>query len=92
MDAHNQSSPTAASETCARQCPSVGGEPGSLITHVISPSKCLERQRGFYHKCHRCDYRGKPADFRLEALPAPSANGTSLNGATISRRADREDS
>lgn len=25
----------------------------------------MERQRGFYHKCHRCVFRGKAADFRL---------------------------
>lgn len=34
----------------------------------------MERQRGFYHKCHRCEFGGKAADFTL-----PSTNGT--NGA-----------
>lgn len=30
----------------------------------------MERQRDFYHKCHRCEFCGKPADFTL-----PSTNG-----------------
>ena len=26
----------------------------------------MERQRAFYHKCHRCVFRGKGAEFELE--------------------------
>lgn len=31
----------------------------------------MERQREFYHKCHRCVFRGMAADFAL-----PPTNGT----------------
>ena len=46
-----------------RQCPSLCGDERPLITHSISSGLCLQRQRDFYHKCHRCEYRGKAADF-----------------------------
>ncbi|MBM4060828.1 MAG: hypothetical protein FJ265_07000 [Planctomycetes bacterium] len=26
----------------------------------------MARQRNFFHKCHRCVFRGKPADWLLE--------------------------
>ena len=74
-------SETDRSAPCARECPTIGGNPSPLITHVIDPPACLKRQREFYHKCHRCDYRGKAADFRLEPRPPARAwNGASLNG------------
>ena len=49
-----------------RQCPTLEGEDRPLIAHCIATGQCVERQREFYHKCHRCIYRGKPADFALE--------------------------
>ena len=46
-----------------RQCPTLSGDERPLITHSISSCLCLERQREFYHKCHRCDLpRASPAD------------------------------
>ena len=67
---------------CLRQCPSIGGEPGGLITHTIAPAACLQRQRELYHKCFRCDYRGKPAGFVLapSAQATPNGNGTDRAG------------
>jgi hypothetical protein len=35
-----------------------------LITHRIGADVCLARQRTFFHKCHRCVYRGQPADWQ----------------------------
>ncbi len=49
-----------------RQCPTFGGDVRPLITHQIRVPLCMERQRGFYHKCHRCAYRGKAATFALD--------------------------
>ena len=46
-----------------RRCPSPSGYALPLIIQAIRPELCLQRQREFYHKCHRCLYRGKPADF-----------------------------
>ncbi len=46
-----------------RQCPTQPGDVRPLIAHTIGVSLCLKRQREFYHKCHRCQYRGKPADY-----------------------------
>jgi hypothetical protein len=46
-----------------RQCPTLSGDSRSLITHRIGVGTCARRQREFYHKCHRCQYRGQPADF-----------------------------
>lgn len=43
------------------------GNATPLITHLIGADTCMSRQRGFYHKCHRCMYRGKPAAWE----PAP---------------------
>lgn len=48
-----------------RRCPSPSGYALPLIIQAIRPELCLQRQREFYHKCHRCLYRGKPADFRV---------------------------
>lgn len=48
-----------------RFCPTVEGPSSPLITHQIGVDTCMARQRTFYHKCHRCQYRGKPATFQL---------------------------
>jgi hypothetical protein len=65
-------------EQSMRQCPTPVGDHHQLIAHWIPPSLCLARQRDYYHKCHRCQYRGKPAQFRLDeegtwALPPDPA-------------------
>lgn len=46
-----------------RQCPSVEGTAPPLITHRIGTDVCLARQQTFFHKCHRCIYRGQPMDW-----------------------------
>ena len=47
-----------------------------LITHCIDPSTCVRRQSEFYHKCHRCVFRGKPVDFVPEsAADKPAKRG-----------------
>ena len=61
-----------------RQCPTLPGDERALIAHTISGPLCLERQREFYHKCHRCVFRGKPADFapqnsELNGVAPPSS-------------------
>lgn len=55
--------------SCMRTCPSVEGSASPLITHRIGVDVCLARQRTFFHKCHRCIYRGQPADWEPEAAP-----------------------
>ena len=63
-----------------RQCPTLAGDDRPLIAHSIDNGLCMDRQRGFYHKCHRCVFNGKPADFVFEAphqngkAPAPAAD------------------
>ena len=52
-----------------RLCPSVEGSPSPLITHRIGVDVCMARQRTFFHKCHRCVYRGKAADWQAEPSP-----------------------
>lgn len=47
-----------------RQCPSVEGTASPLITHRIGSDVCLARQQTFFHKCHRCIYRGQPANWQ----------------------------
>ncbi len=77
----------------ARQCPSPLGFAGRLIVQMIEPATCLQRQRDFYHKCHRCLFRGKAADYaltseemrlqkELNAIPqgAEGQDGVHLNG------------
>ena len=59
-----------------RLCPTVEGNATPLITHLIGVDVCLARQRGFYHKCHRCMYRGKPADWEPEPGRTARRNGT----------------
>jgi len=54
-----------------RLCPSVEGSAPPLITHRIGVDVCLARQRTFFHKCHRCIYRGQPANW--EPAEAPHA-------------------
>lgn len=47
-----------------RLCPSVEGSASPLITHRIGSDVCMARQRTFFHKCHRCIYRGQAADWK----------------------------
>ena len=49
-----------------RHCPTLASDERPLIAQSIQSDLCMSRQRGFYHKCHRCVYRGKSADFRIE--------------------------
>ena len=71
-------------DTPLRQCPTLEGDHHPLIAHAIAPAQCLARQRDFYHKCHRCRYRGQPAGLTLEdeALPG-DRNGSIDVGWTI---------
>lgn len=54
-----------------RLCPSVEGSAPPLITHRIGVEVCMARQRTFFHKCHRCIYRGQAANW--EPADAPMA-------------------
>lgn len=58
--------------TRLRLCPTVEGNSAPLITHMIGVDTCLARQRAFYHKCHRCQYRGQSATFEA---PLPKLDG-----------------
>ena len=49
-----------------RICPTVQGSPSPLIIHRIGLEVCLARQATFFHKCHKCIYRGKAADWEPE--------------------------
>ena len=64
-----------------RQCPTLEGDDRPLIAHTIGPGLCLSRQRTYYHKCHRCIYRGKPSNYVLDAILPPSQPST--NGAHV---------
>ena len=57
-----------------RLCPSVEGSPSPLITHRIGTDVCMARQRTFFHKCHRCIYRGKAAAWEPEEPPLAMIN------------------
>ena len=57
-----------------RLCPSVEGTASPLITHRIGTDVCMARQRTFFHKCHRCIYRGQAADWEPEASPLAMLN------------------
>jgi len=46
-----------------RDCPTLPEDGQALIRHRIAVPLCMRRQREQYHKCHRCVYRGQPADF-----------------------------
>ena len=56
-----------------------------MITHSITSCQCVERQNDFYHKCHRCLFRGKPADFVLA-----DGNGGLRNGVVAPARRPAE--
>lgn len=83
MEAQHTTSRQDATECgqATRQCPTVVGKTTALITHMIEPQLCLKRQREYYHKCHRCAYRGKAADFVAQEqavdipTPPPHRNG-----------------
>ena len=57
-----------------RNCPSVDGSATPLITHRIDSDVCMARQRTFFHKCHRCVYRGKAADWEPAETPLAMIN------------------
>ncbi|MBL9080081.1 MAG: hypothetical protein JNL08_21490 [Planctomycetes bacterium] len=57
-----------------RLCPSVEGSASPLITHRIGTDVCLARQRTFFHKCHRCIYRGQAADWEPAEAPLAMLN------------------
>jgi len=52
-----------------RLCPTVEGSAPPLITHRIGVDVCFARQRTFFHKCHRCIYRGQAANWEPEVAP-----------------------
>jgi hypothetical protein len=54
-----------------RLCPSVEGSAPPLITHRIGVDVCMARQRTFFHKCHRCIYRGQAANWEPPVAPMP---------------------
>ena len=69
---------TANTSNCTtRMCPTQAGDMRPLITHMVPRELCSKRQREFYHRCHRCLYRGKEMDF---VAPEETAqrNGTSF--------------
>ncbi|MBL8752012.1 MAG: hypothetical protein JNK15_01820 [Planctomycetes bacterium] len=57
-----------------RLCPSVEGSASPLITHRIGVDVCMARQRTFFHKCHRCIYRGQSACWEPEVPPLAMIN------------------
>ena len=57
-----------------RLCPSVEGSASPLITHRIGSEVCLARQRTFFHKCHRCIYRGQAANWEPAESPLAMLN------------------
>lgn len=61
-----------AEETSAerRQCPTRVDGSHSLIEHLITPKVCLDRQRGRYHKCYLCQFRGLSSVTQLPPLSA----------------------
>jgi len=52
-----------------RTCPSVEGSASPLITHRIGAEVCMARQNTFFHKCHRCIYRGQAASWEPAEPP-----------------------
>lgn len=60
--------------SCNRLCPSVEGSASPLITHRIGVEVCLARQRTFYHKCHRCIYRGQAANWEPDQSSMATIN------------------
>ena len=62
-----------------RQCPTLAGDDRPLFAHSIANDVCMQRQREFYHKCHRCVFRGEAADFVMNPQPeAAHRNGVVL--------------
>jgi len=69
--------------SCNRLCPSVEGSASPLITHRIGVDVCQARQQAFFHKCHRCVYRGRSvtwepdpvAILELQVPEAPASLG-----------------
>jgi hypothetical protein len=57
-----------------RTCPSVEGSATPLITHQIGVDVCMARQRTFFHKCHRCVYRGQAANWEPAEAPMAMVN------------------
>lgn len=57
-----------------RTCPSVEGAASPLITHQIGVDVCMARQRTFFHKCHRCVYRGQAANWEPAEAPMAVVN------------------
>jgi hypothetical protein len=57
-----------------RLCPTVDGSATPLITHRIGADVCQTRQCANYHKCHRCIYRGKAANWEPETPPLAMIN------------------
>ena len=49
-----------------RQCPTLPGDDRPLFAHSIANGVCMRRQREFYHKCHRCVFRGEAVDFVVD--------------------------
>lgn len=58
-----------------RLCPSVEGSASPLITHRIGVDVCMARQRTFFHKCHRCIYRGQAANWEPAEASLAMLNG-----------------
>lgn len=60
-----------------RDCPTIHSSSMPLIVHRISAQDCMSRQSCHYHKCHRCVFRGKAADWQPEAsAPVPASGPT----------------
>lgn len=57
-----------------RQCPTRCGGTHSLIAQAITVATCFERQRGNYHKCFSCEYRGLDSNAQLPAAPRARAS------------------
>jgi hypothetical protein len=69
-----------------RQCPTLAGDDRPLIAHSIEIALCTRRQREFYHKCHRCVFHGKAADYVVpgsEGAEGPSRNGSAESPAPL---------
>lgn len=66
LDSNPGADPSATS--CARVCPTPPGEDRPIIAHRIDVGLCFERQRGHYHKCHRCLFQGRSADFQVGSV------------------------
>ena len=58
-----------------RDCPTIHSSSMPLIIHRISAQDCMSRQSCHYHKCHRCVFRGKAADWQPEGSVVVSPNG-----------------